>query len=147
MRSQNRKWQRCLWLSFGLIPGLVFSSTNNPGYWPAWRGPNANGSIQTGRYAEQWGPEAIAWKTQLPGKGGSSPIVHSGRIIVTTPVEGQDAVLALDSSGKQLWLTRLGPESQPKHQTLGSSCNASPVTDGTGIFVYFRSGLFAALEM
>ena len=63
------------------------------------------------------------------------------------PSDGEDAVLALDASGRQLWLTRLGPESPAKHRTLGSSCNASPVTDGKAVFVYFRSGHLAAVEL
>jgi outer membrane protein assembly factor BamB len=82
----------------------------------------------------------------LPGKGASTPIVWQDRIYVTTPADGEDAVLALDRGGRQLWLTKLGPESPPRHRSLGTSCNASPVTDGTAIFARFRSGRLAALE-
>jgi len=115
--------------------------------WPAWRGPSANGSMLTGNYPTRWSEDGVTWKFALPGKGGSSPIVWQNRIYLTTPADGQDAVLALDLSGKELWLKKLGPESPPKHRTLGSSCNSSPVTDGKGVFVYFRSGHFAALEL
>ncbi|MHC1767094.1 MAG: PQQ-binding-like beta-propeller repeat protein [Verrucomicrobiia bacterium] len=55
--------------------------------------------------------------------------------------------MALDLAGRRLWLTKLGPESPAKHQTLGSSCNSSPATDGQGLFVCFRSGQLAALEL
>jgi len=54
--------------------------------------------------------------------------------------------MAIDLAGTVLWQTDLGPESPPKHRTLGSSSNASPVTDGTGLYVYFRSGHLAALD-
>ena len=114
--------------------------------WPGWRGPSANGSTPMGNYPTRWSVEDAAWKVALPGKGGSSPVVWQNRIYLTTPADGQDAVLALDFSGKQLWLTMLGSASPPKHKTLGSSCNSSPVTDGKGLFTYFRSGHFAALE-
>src|SRR6185436_13842369 len=114
--------------------------------WPGWRGSASNGSTLTGNYPTRWGEDGITWKMALPGKGGSTPIVWQNRIYLTTPSEGQDAVLAMDFSSKQAWLTKLGPESPPKHRTLGSSCNSSPVTDGNGVFVYFRSGNFAALE-
>ncbi len=116
------------------------------GEWPSWRGPEDNGSIGTGKYPVKWDAANVLWKVTLPGKGGSTPIVHHQRIYLTGPAEGQDAVLAFDFSGRQLWQTKLGPMSRPKHQTLGSSANASPVTDGQGLFVYFRSGNFAALE-
>jgi outer membrane protein assembly factor BamB len=77
----------------------------------------------------------------------STPIVWRDRIYLTTPADGQDAVLALGRDGKQAWLAKLGPESAPRHRTLASSCNASPVTDGKGVFARFRSGRVVALEL
>jgi outer membrane protein assembly factor BamB len=113
--------------------------------WPHWRGPQASGSVETGTYPSKW--DAPAWKVRLPGKGGSTPVVLKDRVYVTSPAEGQDAVLAFDLAGKLVWESKLGPQSPAKHKTLGSSSNASPVTDGKGLFVYFRSGRLAALEM
>ncbi len=118
----------------------------NASDWPNWRGPQGNGSIGTGQYPVKWDATNVLWKVSLPGKGGSTPIVRSQRIYLTGPAEGQDAVLAFDFSGRRLWETKLGAESQPKHRTLSSSANASPVADGKGLFVYFRSGNLAALE-
>lgn len=115
--------------------------------WPAWRGPTGSGSTLKGEFPTRWTPEDAAWKLALPGNGVSTPIVWQNKIYLTTPAEGQDAVLALDAAGKQLWLAKLGPESPPRHRTLASSCNSSPVTDGKGLFVRFRSGLLAALNM
>jgi outer membrane protein assembly factor BamB len=117
------------------------------GDWPAWRGPSGNGSALKGEYPTRWAPEDVAWKVELPGTGVSTPISWQSRIYLTTPSDGQDAVLALDKNGKQLWLTKMGPESPARHRTLGSSCNASPVTDGKGIFARFRSGRVVALDM
>jgi outer membrane protein assembly factor BamB len=114
--------------------------------WPNWRGPNGNGSIPAGNYPVKWDADNILWKVRLPGKGTSTPIVWNDRIYLTSPADGQDAVLAFDTSGVPLWQTTLGPKSPPRHRALASSCNASPVTDGEAVFVYFRSGNFAALE-
>ena len=113
--------------------------------WLHWRGPRAEGAVETGKYPASW--EAPAWKVRLPGKGGSTPIVVGERVVVTSPAEEQDAVIAFDLAGRPLWETKLGPRSAAKHKTLGSSCNASPVSDGRGLFVYFRSGRLAALEL
>ncbi len=115
--------------------------------WPSWRGPIGNGSTSTGNYPTAWNVESVSWKFTLPGKGSSTPIVWHDRIYLTAPDNGQDAVLALDLQGKEMWLTRLGPQSPPKQRILGSGCNGSPVTDGKGIFVYFRSGRLSALEL
>jgi outer membrane protein assembly factor BamB len=114
--------------------------------WPNWRGPNGNGSIADGSYPTSWSAESVSWKFPLPGKGSSTPIVFGDRIFLTTPDEGKDTVLAIDFEGKEIWRTPLGKESRAKNR-LASSCNASPVTDGKGIFVYFRSSRLAALEL
>jgi outer membrane protein assembly factor BamB len=125
---------------------LCLASLQAEDHWPHWRGPHANGSTSTGNFPLQWKPADAQWQIALPGKGSSSPIVWKERIYLTSPSEGQDAVLAYDLKGTLLWETKLGPESPPKHRTLGSSSNASPITDGQGLFVYFKSGNFAALE-
>ena len=134
----------CLVVFFAFVsPGMQAGTAN----WPGWRGPGGNGSTASGTYPHRWTADSVSWKAALPGKGGSSPVVWNDRIYLSTPSDGEDAVLALDASGRQLWLTRLGPESPAKHRTLGSSCNASPVTDGKAVFVYFRSGHLAAVEL
>ncbi len=133
-------------LTLGLLLAIPMAATQ-AGDWPAWRGASANGSTQAGSYPTRWTEADIAWKLPLPGKGVSTPIVWKDRIYLTTPAEDQDAVLAVDKSGKQLWLTKLGSASPARHRTLASSSNASPVTDGKAIFARFRSGHFAALEM
>ncbi len=124
----------------------VFVTAASQIEWPSWRGPHGSGSIETGTYPVKWDSTNVLWKVELPGKGTSTPIVRKARIYLTVPAEGQDAVMAFDFSGRRLWQTSLGPESPPKHRTLGSSGNASPVTDGQGLFVYFKSGTLAALE-
>lgn len=147
-RARARKrlagWCLCLALTGLVYDNLVAGVPADS--WPSWRGPLASGSTTNGSYPVQWDPVRITWKVELPGKGSSTPIVWKERIYLTTPAEGQDAVMALDLEGKLQWQTALGPASPPKHRTLASSCNASPVTDGSGLFVYFRSGHFAALE-
>lgn len=113
--------------------------------WSHWRGPGASGAVDTGVYPGKW--ESPTWKIALPGKGGSTPIIHRERLYLTSPAEGQDAVLAFDLSGQRVWEAKLGPQSPAKHKTLGSSSNASPTTDGQALYVYFRSGRLAAVEL
>jgi len=76
---------------------LPVPASADAGDWPRWRGPGDNGSVEAGTYATRWsGSEGFLWKTPLPGKGCSTPIVWKGQIILTAPVDGQDAVLAFD---------------------------------------------------
>ena len=114
--------------------------------WPSWRGPNDTGSIEEGSYPATLDDSAIVWKAALPGKGCSTPIVLHKNVYVTAPIDGKDALLAIDESGKQAWAAIFEDETAGKHRN-GSGCNASPVTDGNGLFVYFKSGSFAAVEL
>ncbi|MCX7825779.1 MAG: PQQ-like beta-propeller repeat protein [Verrucomicrobiae bacterium] len=127
---------------------LAFAATGfTAENWPRWRGPNDNGCAAGGAYPVKWDANAnVLWKAPLPGVGCSTPIVWERRIFLTSPADGQDAALAFDWSGKQLWQTTLGPERPGKHRN-GSGSNPSPTTDGKGIFVYFKSGNLAALEL
>ncbi len=115
--------------------------------WPNWRGPDGTLSTATGSYPVKWTVNEAAWKLSLPGKGTSTPIVWNERIYLTTPADGEDAVMAVDFAGREVWRTKVGPFSPAKHRTLSSSCNASPVTDGKTIFAYFRSGHLLALNL
>lgn len=60
--------------------------------WGQWRGPEGNGvSPETNLPTEWGGNKNIKWKTPIPGRGHSSPIVWGNRVFLTTDVEG-DAV-------------------------------------------------------
>jgi outer membrane protein assembly factor BamB len=123
--------------------GLAASAEEN---WPHWRGPEDRGSIEDGNYPTKWQTNKVLWQASLPGKGYSTPIVWKRQIYLTAPVEGLDAALAFDWHGKELWRKTFGKENSGKHRN-GSGGNASPATDGKGVFVYFKSGTFVALEL
>ena len=114
--------------------------------WPGWRGPDNNGSITSGNYPVTWDPENVLWKIDVPGKGFSTPVVWNNKIYLTTGTQDSDTVLAFDWSGKQLWQKQLGSEAAGKHQN-GSGSNPSAATDGSSVFVFFKSGNLAALEL
>lgn len=113
--------------------------------WPAWRGPDASGYVQQGRYPDKFDANHFLWRVELPGKGCSTPILLGDRIFLTAPVEGNDALLCFRLDGKEQWRTTFGKENAGKHRN-GSGSNASPVSDGEAVFVYFKSGTFAAVE-
>lgn len=125
-----------------LLGTLALSTAVADLNWPRWRGPDDNGN-SAASIPVKW--ERPLWQTPLPGKGCSTPIVWEKRIYLTAPTNSQDAALAFDWSGKTLWQTTFGREQAGKHRN-GSGCNASPATDGQGVFVYFKSGTLAALE-
>lgn len=78
-----------------VLTGLVFISSASvvrlaAENWPQWRGPGSQGVSAEDRIPTTWAPDRnIAWKTELPGSGHSSPIVWGGRVFVTAVNEGE----------------------------------------------------------
>lgn len=56
--------------------------------WPEFRGPTAQGHSTAKGLPTQWAPDKnIVWRSEIAGKGWSSPVVANGRIFITTAVE------------------------------------------------------------
>jgi len=56
--------------------------------WPQWRGPQGNGHAEGTGYPLKWSEtENVAWKTPLPGRGWSSPVIADGKVWMTTAIE------------------------------------------------------------
>jgi outer membrane protein assembly factor BamB len=142
------------------------------GNWAQWRGPLATGIAPHGDPPLNWNEADgtnIRWKTEIAGRGHSTPIVWGDRIFLTTAIPFGEPLrprpstapgnhdnlpvthrhrfvaLAVDrSSGKILWQRTLR-EALPHEQGhyTGSLASNSPVTDGEHVFVFFGSfGLF-----
>jgi outer membrane protein assembly factor BamB len=55
--------------------------------WPQFRGPQAQGVSENSALPTQWSAtENVAWKTDLPGRGWSSPVVWGKHVFLTTVV-------------------------------------------------------------
>jgi outer membrane protein assembly factor BamB len=114
--------------------------------WHQWRGPSNNGSTAASDFETKFDDKTnLAWKVELPGKGCSTPIVWQGRIYFTSPVKGQDSLLAYDVAGTKLWASTVGTERKGKHRN-GSGSNPSAITDGSNLYVYFKSGNLAGID-
>lgn len=157
-------------LSF--VAGLLRAPAGQPGQdWPQFRGPHGAGSSTNPGLAQTWSAtENVTWKTDLPGRSWSSPIVWDNRIFLTAVVnhgtseapkkglylggnrpdppksEHDWKVLCLDlNTGGVLWertVNRGVPQSS-KHlkNTYGSE---TPVTDGERVYALFGNvGIFA----
>jgi len=115
--------------------------------WPNWRGPAVDGVAAGTGYVSSWSPtEHVLWRVKLPGLGASTPAVWGDRVVVTCAVDGKDAVLCLDRNGKEIWRREVGTEKPGKHKKA-TGCNPSPVTDGKHVWVYYKSGDLAALNL
>ncbi len=130
----------CAWAAVAALP----ASADN---WPNWRGPAVDGVAAGTGYVSSWSPtEHVLWRLKLPGLGASTAAVWGDRVIVTCAVDGKDAVLCLDRNGKEIWRREVGTEKPGKHKKA-TGCNPSPVTDGKHVWVYYKSGDLAALNL
>lgn len=140
--------------------------------WPQFRGPDSRGLPveENPNLPDSWGPEEnIAWRTEVPGTGWSSPIVVDGQVVVTTVVPMGDVeepkkglyfggnrteppqiehewrVLALDlETGDPLWerTVHTGVPTSARH-LKNSYASETPATDGERIYALFGNvGLF-----
>ena len=126
-------------------------------HWPQWRGPFFNGMAR-GDAPSVWSDTTnIKWKTEIPGRGFSTPAIWGDRIFVTTAiptgsgagtvVEQRFEVLSIDrKTGKIIWqkTARTAMPHEGYHRAYGSFASNSPVTDGKYVYASFGSrGIYA----
>ncbi len=57
--------------------------------WPQWRGPASTGVSPEKNLPVEWSStKNVKWKTPVPGRGHSSPIVWGKKVFLTTAIEG-----------------------------------------------------------
>lgn len=155
----NRCWPLAIVLLF------VFSLTGQADDWPQFRGPGGTGVAQdSDGLPSAWSANAnLAWKTELPGPGASSPIIVGDRAFVTcysgyglsqeSPGEIENLVRHLvcidKKSGKKLWQKDV-KASLPEDPYSGIGVTAhgyashTPVSDGENVYAFFgKSGVYA----
>ncbi len=130
------------------LHGVAHKKPAPVGIWPNWRGPGLNGVALGDGYVTEWDVERtnVLWRVELPGLGASTPAVWDNAIVVTCGIEGKNAVICLDGDGQERWRQTLGAERPAKHKKA-TVANSSPVTDGTHVWVYFKSGELACLKL
>ena len=120
--------------------------------WPQFRGPTGQGhSTETGLPIEWSESRNIVWKTPVPGRGWSSPVVADGRIWLTTAIKDKGAslrALAYDvENGRELinvevFHLRSADRTNPKN----SHASPTPIVEGDRVYVHFGAQGTAALS-
>ncbi|MAI32123.1 MAG: serine/threonine protein kinase [Planctomycetaceae bacterium TMED240] len=131
----------------------AFSSSLTADDWPSFRGPQGDGVIDQSLPTE-WGTDKnIAWRTEIPGEGWSSPVTAGDRIYLTSaiPIVGTDenqekqsytlSVIIIDAvSGRLLKtipvLEQTGGRPARIHRK-NSHASPTPIIDGDKIYVHF----------
>ena len=115
--------------------------------WPWWRGPSRNGVAPVQDIPTEWDESTnVIWKTDVPGRGHSSPTIVGDQIFLATALEDtqtQSVVSFERVTGEQLWQTDLHvgnfPVSNQMHpKSSHASCTLA--SDGKRVFVAFLNG-------
>src|SRR5215217_6910541 len=76
--------------SFVLAAALSVSLSADS-QWPQWRGPGGLGLSDEKNLPTEWSPtKNIVWKTEIAGRGHSSPVVAGGLIFLTSSIKGEE---------------------------------------------------------
>ena len=149
-----------------LIALLCICSTVNAADWPQFRGPSGNATASDSDPPTTWSDsENIVWKTALPGRGASSPIVSGKHVFLTAytgfGVDAQEPgdkanlrlhVLCFErNSGKLLWdkSIKASPSTQKLSQRIADHgyATATPATDGEAVYASFGVSGVVACDM
>jgi outer membrane protein assembly factor BamB len=126
--------------------------------WPEFRGPWGNGHVTAAPDAQPVGlplhwseTENVVWKTPIPERGWSTPVVSGNQVWLTTAApDGHDFfVLCVDAaSGRVQLQKKLFHADQP--EPLGNNVNCygspSPVIEPGRVYVHFGSYGTACLD-
>ena len=105
-------------LLIGCVIGIFggISSVEAADDWPQFRGPTGQGISTATHVPLEWNStKNVKWKTEIPGRGWSSPALSKGRIYLTTAVSRESEpvslrALAVDAAE---WRDRLGRRGFP----------------------------------
>ncbi len=134
---------------FNLISILTCLAFNSHAAdWPCWRGPDGLAVSSEKTLPTHWSKQKnVAWRTALPGKGASSPIVVGDRVYVTTQTPDTGLhVLAIDSKrGEVLWDREIARGNLPANK-LHNMATPTAVSDGESVWALFGTGDLACLD-
>ena len=146
---------------------ITFAAANAADNWLQLRGPNGSGVSTAKNLPLSWSAtDNIIWKTAIPGRGRSSPVVLGNRIWLTTavetnprnyressdPVTGADrieiGVVCLDrGSGKILYhVTLYRVDNPPPAHVLNSFATPTPVAEPGRLYCDFGAFGTACLD-
>lgn len=113
--------------------------------WPSWRGPTGDGISTEKNLPVEWSTtKNVAWKLELPGPAGATPVVWADRIFLTsTAADGKLVLIAVSRGGQELWRQTVSQGNKDVRGDEGNSASPSPVTDGKHVWAFFANGILA----
>jgi outer membrane protein assembly factor BamB len=111
--------------------------------WPGWRGPEGTGISKEKGLPSHWSTnQNVRWRTPLPERGNSTPVVRNDRVFITQPIQKENlrTVMCFHSKdGKLLWQRSVTETGKEMTYPDNPPCTSSPVVDGKRLIAWFGS--------
>lgn len=119
--------------------------------WPQFRGPDGQGHSDSVGVPLTWSEtEHVAWKTEIPGQGWSSPVVLGKQVWMTTATEGGLSLRAVcvdRDSGRVLHNVEVFKREKPiEVHATNSYASPTPILEGNRVYVHFGTMGTACLD-
>lgn len=129
-------------LSLGFL--VLFSATSFlfAEDWAGFRGSDRSGHSKESKLLATWpkdGPKQ-AWLFKDCGTGYSSPAIVQNNIYIMGARKGEELLLKIDSTGKELWNATIGPVFDFKGNKWSGGPNGSPTVDDNLVFALGSQG-------
>ena len=156
---------------FALVILLLSISTQNLTQveatdWSQFRGPSGNGISSSTGLPTEWSAEKnITWKTKLPGKGSSSPVLFGNQVFLTAytgyglaveddgnPSDLRLHVIAINrQNGQIMWDESVTPLNQVQKITKRivdhGYASGTPACDESGVYAFFGTSGVVAYDL
>ncbi|MCA9230846.1 MAG: PQQ-binding-like beta-propeller repeat protein [Planctomycetales bacterium] len=115
--------------------------------WPQWRGQRFTGISPENNLATRWSAtENVAWRVDLPGQAGATPVVWDDRIYLTTANGKELQLWCFSTAGEKLWQRNLGAGDFKVRSDEGNMASPSPCTDGQHVWAMVGTGRLACFD-
>jgi outer membrane protein assembly factor BamB len=136
---------------FSLVLSLATTVTVRSQDWPEFRGPGGQGHATDRDVPVEWSESRnVVWKTPVPGRGWSSPVVAGGRVWVTTAAGDRDVSLRLVGvdvdTGREVVNAEVFRVRSGAINPKNSHASPTPVVEGDRVYVHFGAAGTAAVS-
>jgi len=130
---------------------MLFAALSNAADWTQFRGVRGSGVSNDSGLPVKWSKtENLKWKSELPGKGLSCPVVADGRVFVTAcdgPEQTRLLVLCFDAAnGKKLWQRSIWATGNTLCHPKTNMAAPTPATDGKAVYALFATADLVAYD-
>ncbi len=130
---------------------LAVAITGAAADWPQFRGPGASSLAPEVELPITWSEtENLAWRSDLPGRGVSGPVVVRDRVFLTaTSGYRHDRLHVLcfaAADGQRLWERQFWATGRPSTHDSISGAAPTPACDGQHVYAFFSSNDLFCLD-